>query len=108
MIPSKNTAKRKKTLFYSTTVQNSQKNIVPFGQVVLEDENLWKQINVIRKIVGYEGRKEASCADELKALYIFTGVEPPTSLHENSIHPLEIKEKLQFLMCILGIKSNET
>lgn len=77
-------------------------------QVVLEDENLWKQINVIRKIVGYEGRKEASCADELKALYIFTGVEPPTSLHENSIHPLEIKEKLQFLMCILGIKSNET
>jgi len=74
----------------------------------LDDENMWKEINVIRKIVGYEGTKEASCADELKALYIFTGVEPPTSLHENSIHPLEIKEKLLFLMSILGIKSSMT
>ena len=53
------------------------------------------------KIVGYEGRMQASCSDELKALYMFTGVEPPTcSL-------AEIKEKLHFLMSILGIKSND-
>ncbi|WVY96880.1 hypothetical protein V8G54_029031 [Vigna mungo] len=88
---------------------SSEENIISSSEeVVLGDEKMWKEINVIRKIVGYEGRKEASCADELKALYIFTGVEPPTSLTENSIHPLEIKEKLQFLMSILGIKSNMT
>ncbi|XP_052722725.1 uncharacterized protein LOC128193312 [Vigna angularis] len=88
---------------------SSEENIISSSEeVVLGDEKMWKEINVIRKIVGYEGRKEASCADELKALYIFTGVEPPTSLNENSIHPLEIKEKLQFLMSILGIKPNMT
>ncbi|CAJ1976318.1 unnamed protein product [Sphenostylis stenocarpa] len=86
---------------------SSGENIIfPSEEVELDDENMWKQINVIRKIVGYEGTEEASFADELKALYIFTGVEPPTSLDENSIDPLEIKEKLQFLMSILGIKSN--
>ncbi|QCE07498.1 uncharacterized protein LOC114190664 isoform X2 [Vigna unguiculata] len=88
---------------------SSEENIICSSEeVALDDEKMWKEINVIRKIVGYEGRKEASCADELKALYMFTGVEPPTSLNENSIHPLEIKEKLQFLMSILGIKSNMT
>ncbi|KAG4983581.1 hypothetical protein JHK87_028330 [Glycine soja] len=70
-------------------------------QVVLGEENIWKKMNVIRKIVGYEGRMQASCSDELKALYMFTGVEPPTcSL-------AEIKEKLHFLMSIPGIKSND-
>lgn len=76
-------------------------------QVLLNEENIWKQINVIRKIIGYEGTTQASCADELKALYIFTGVEPPTFLKENSFDPAEINEKLHFLMSIVGIKSNE-
>ncbi|TKY52047.1 hypothetical protein E2542_SST23567 [Spatholobus suberectus] len=78
----------------------------PSQEVVFHEENIWKQIEVIRKIVGYEGTKQASCADELKALYIFTGVEPPSSLNENSSDPAEIEEKLHFLMSIIGIKSN--
>ncbi|KAK7278279.1 hypothetical protein RJT34_23305 [Clitoria ternatea] len=75
-------------------------------EVVSNEESIWKEIHMIRKIVGYEGTIQASCADELRALYIFTGVEPPTFLNENSCHPQEIKEKLHFLMSIVGIKSN--
>ncbi|XP_019451588.1 PREDICTED: uncharacterized protein LOC109353690 isoform X2 [Lupinus angustifolius] len=75
-------------------------------QVVLDEENIWKQIHVIRKIIGYEGATQATCMDELKALYIFTGVEPPTILNENLCDLAEINEKLHFLMSIVGIKSN--
>ncbi|KAE9589665.1 hypothetical protein Lal_00000444 [Lupinus albus] len=75
-------------------------------QVVLDEENIWKQIHIIRKIIGYEGATQATCMDELKALYIFTGVEPPTILKENFYDPVEINEKLHFLMSIVGIKSN--
>ncbi|CAL0321053.1 unnamed protein product [Lupinus luteus] len=73
-------------------------------QAVLDEENIWKQIHVIRKIIGYEGATQATCMDELKALYIFTGVEPPTILNENLCDPAEINEKLHFLMSIVGIK----
>jgi len=75
-------------------------------QVILDEEDIWKQIHGIRKVVGYEGTIQASCAQELKALYIFTGVEPPAFLNENSNDPIEIKEKLHFLMSIVGIKSH--
>ncbi|KAK7269084.1 hypothetical protein RIF29_21800 [Crotalaria pallida] len=75
-------------------------------QIVFNDEeSIWKQIQVIRKIIGCEGATQATCVDELKALYIFTGVEPPTFLKENSCDPAEINEKLHFLMSIVGIKS---
>ncbi|KAJ1409306.1 hypothetical protein SESBI_22817 [Sesbania bispinosa] len=84
---------------------SSDNNIIcPTEEVVFNEENIWKQIHVIRKIIGYEDTTKASCADELKALYIFTGVEPPTFLKENSCDPAEINEKLQFLMSIVGIK----
>ncbi|KAL2325282.1 hypothetical protein Fmac_024340 [Flemingia macrophylla] len=86
---------------------SSGENIIcPSQEVVVHEDNIRKQINVIRKIVGYEGTKQATCAEELKALYIFTGVKPPTSLNENSSALDEIQEKLHFLMSILGIKWN--
>ncbi|KAL5195892.1 hypothetical protein HKD37_20G057640 [Glycine soja] len=85
---------------------SSGENIVCPSQevVVLDEEKIWKAMNIIRKIVGYEGRMQGSCSDELKALYIFTGVEPPTGTLDD---PAEIKEKLHFLMSIVGIKSND-
>ncbi|KAK7269078.1 hypothetical protein RIF29_21794 [Crotalaria pallida] len=76
-------------------------------QIVFNDEeSIWKQIHVICKIIGCEGATQATCVDELKALYIFTGVKPPTFLKENSCDPAEINEKLHFLMSIVGIKSS--
>ncbi|KAK7344114.1 hypothetical protein VNO77_13402 [Canavalia gladiata] len=84
---------------------SSGKNIIyPSQEVALDEENIWKQIHVVQKIVGYEDTTQASCEEELKALYIFTGVEPPTFHNENSNDPAELKEKLHFLMSILGIK----
>ncbi|MED6217726.1 hypothetical protein PIB30_020357 [Stylosanthes scabra] len=75
-------------------------------EVMFNEESMWKQITVIRKIIGYEGSKHKSCIDELKALYIFTGVEFPAFVKENPYDPSEINEKLHFLMSIVGIKSN--
>jgi len=74
-------------------------------QVSFNEENIWKQIYIVRKIIGYEGTTQASCADELKALYIFTGVEPPTFVKEYPFDLVEINEKLHFLMSIVGIKT---
>ncbi|KAH1229886.1 hypothetical protein GLYMA_10G170100v4 [Glycine max] len=56
---------------------SAENHVCPSQEVVLGEENIWKKMNMIRKIVGYEGRMQASCSDELKALYMFTGVEPP-------------------------------
>ncbi|CAK8572233.1 unnamed protein product [Lathyrus sativus] len=86
----------------------SEKNFVcPSDEVLFNEENIWKQIHVVRKIIGYEGTIQASCADELKALYIFTGVEPPTFGKENPFNLTEISEKLHFLMSIVGIKTTD-
>ena len=78
----------------------------PSDEVTFNEESMWKQISVIRKIIGYEGSKQKSFIDELKALYIFTGVEFPAFLKENPYDPAEINKKLHFLMSIVGIKSN--
>ncbi|MED6159984.1 hypothetical protein PIB30_047352 [Stylosanthes scabra] len=78
----------------------------PSDEVIFNEESMWKQITVIRKIIGYEDSKQKSCIDELKALYIFTGVEFPAFVKENPYDPSEINEKLHFLMSIVGIKSN--
>ncbi|KAI5394783.1 hypothetical protein KIW84_061411 [Lathyrus oleraceus] len=86
----------------------SEKNFVcSSDEVLFNDENIWKQIHVVRKIIGYEGTIQASCADELKALYIFTGVEPPSFVKENLLDPAEINEKLHFLMSIVGVKMTD-
>ncbi|XP_058770652.1 uncharacterized protein LOC131644226 [Vicia villosa] len=87
---------------------SSEKNIVcPSDEVLFNEENIWKQIHAVRKVIGYEGTIQASLADELKALYIFTGVEPPTFSKENPSDPAEINEKLHFLMSIVGIKMTD-
>ncbi|CAI8584493.1 unnamed protein product [Vicia faba] len=84
---------------------SSEKNFVcPSDEVLFNEESIWKQIHTVRKIIGYEGTIQASCSDELKALYIFTGVEPPIFVKENPFDPAEINEKLHFLMSIVGIK----
>ena len=41
--------------------------------------------------------------EELKALYIFTGVEPPTSF-DDPADLAQVNNKLGFLMSIIGLK----
>ncbi|XP_045797355.1 midasin-like [Trifolium pratense] len=90
----------------SSQCSSGKEIVCPSEEVLFNEENIWKQIHAIRKIIGYECTIQASCADELKALYIFTGVEPPTFVKENPFDPAEINEKLHFLMSIVGIKTN--
>ncbi|KAF7817744.1 putative transmembrane protein [Senna tora] len=92
-------ARRKSTQFEHFSAKD-------INEVKLKEEKIWKEINAIKLIVGYEGTgtPQASCEDELKNLYTFTGVEPPTHLN-HSTDPLEINHNLHFLMSILGLKS---
>lgn len=42
-----------------------------------EMKKIWKQIEAMWDIVGYKATPQASCLEELKALYLFTGFDPP-------------------------------
>ena len=57
----------------------------------------------MRAIVGYKAPSEATHVGELKALYVFTGVEPPTSIKDDSDLD-EVNANLKFLMSIVGVK----
>jgi len=72
-------------------------------QAKRNEEKIWEQIHAMRTIVGYKVAPQSSCAEELKALYIFTGVEPPAST-KDSVDLTDISEKLHFLMSIIGVK----
>ncbi|XP_070030185.1 uncharacterized protein [Nicotiana sylvestris] len=67
------------------------------------EEIIWEKINAMRTIVGYGATPQPLLVDELKALYIFTGVEPPSTFR-NTSELAEVNDKLQFLMSIVGIK----
>lgn len=72
-------------------------------QEIYGEEKIWQQIEAMRKIVGYKAKLQASCIEELKALYLFTGVEPPASFKDTS-DLVELNNKLRFLMSVVGVK----
>lgn len=72
-------------------------------QILFNEEKIWERIDAMRAIVGYKATPQKMCMEELKALYIFTGVEPPALFKESS-DLVEVNEKLQFLMSIVGVK----
>ena len=74
-----------------------------FWQVKVDEEKVWEQINALRTIVGCTDTPRTSYAEELNALYVFTGVEPPVST-KGPADLSEIDEKLHFLMSIVGVK----
>ncbi|KAL7586886.1 hypothetical protein Lser_V15G35725 [Lactuca serriola] len=77
----------------------------PSREDVLEDEKIWEKIGAMRAIVGYKAPSEATFMEELKALYVFTGVEPPASFKGDSNSDRdEVNAKLKFLMSIVGVK----
>ncbi|OWM72337.1 hypothetical protein CDL15_Pgr018222 [Punica granatum] len=67
------------------------------------NEKIWKQIEALWVMVGYKATQQATCLEELKALYLFTGVEPPESFKDISDQD-ELNDKLRFLMSIVGVK----
>ena len=71
--------------------------------MTLSEDKIREQINALRTIVGYKVVPREILVEELKALYIFTGVEPPASF-ESPSDLVEVNDKLQFLMSIVGVK----
>ncbi|XP_011084641.1 uncharacterized protein LOC105166848 isoform X2 [Sesamum indicum] len=67
------------------------------------DEDIWKKIDAIRVIVGFNAPRRVSYVEELKALYLFTGIEPPSSSMDSS-DTLQFSNKLNFLMSVIGLK----
>lgn len=67
------------------------------------DGKIWEEIHAVRKIVGYKEEPHPSYTEEIKALYVFTGVEPSASF-ENSFDLVKAKEKLKFLKVVVGVK----
>lgn len=57
----------------------------------------------MRTLVGHTAARQGTYTEELKALYIFTGVEPPASFKDSS-DLAEVSDKLRFLMSIVGVK----
>ncbi|CAA3001074.1 Hypothetical predicted protein, partial [Olea europaea subsp. europaea] len=70
---------------------------------LLTEEKVWTQIDSVKAIIGYRGRRSASIYEEVKALYLFTGVEPSSSFDESS-DVSEVYGNLQCLMSVIGIK----
>ncbi|KAG6402371.1 hypothetical protein SASPL_139249 [Salvia splendens] len=66
------------------------------GEVISEDK-IWEKIDAIRVIVGFKAPKRSSYVEEVKALYLFTGIEPPTQDQSHLTH-------LNFLMSVIGVK----
>lgn len=72
---------------------------------VYSEEQLWETMETLRKVVGYSVARSATCAEELKALYVFTGVvEPPrSSLNQDTYDIAHLTIRLRFLMSVIGI-----
>lgn len=70
---------------------------------VYSEEQVWEKMEALRKVVGYSVARSATYADELKALYVFTGViEPPRSrLNQDSHDIAHVSARLRFLMSVI-------
>lgn len=69
----------------------------------LSEEKIWEKLDALRAIVGYKASPHRTYIQELRALYMFTGVDLPTSFKDSS-EMAEVDNKLAVLMSILGVK----
>nr|VDC87515.1 unnamed protein product [Brassica rapa] len=112
----KNTTKKKKKTGRADDVKNSES--VEICRVLIEikeecgdlqvysEEKIWEKMEELRKVVGYSVARSATYAEELKALYVFTGVvEPPQSslMNQDSHDIANVCVRLRFLMSVIGI-----
>ncbi|KAH7682972.1 hypothetical protein IHE45_05G153700 [Dioscorea alata] len=67
------------------------------------EEKIWEEIYALRTITGYQGALHMSCVEELTALYIFAGVEPPAYV-KDSPKLKEVNDMLLFLKSVIGVK----
>lgn len=74
-------------------------------KVLYNEEQIWEKMEALRKVVGYSVARSTTYSEELKALYLFTGVELPTLMLEKETQDIaKVSERLCFLMSVIGIK----
>ncbi|CAN8232671.1 unnamed protein product [Cochlearia groenlandica] len=76
-------------------------------KVLYSEKQIWAKMEALREMFGYKLAKSTSYTEELKALYMFTGVKLPTSsmLSENENEDIaQVSESLCFLMSVIGIE----
>ncbi|KAL1201057.1 hypothetical protein V5N11_022579 [Cardamine amara subsp. amara] len=75
------------------------------NEVLYNEEQIWEKMEALRKVVGYSIARSTTYSEELKALYVFMGVELPTSMLEKENQDIaKVSERLCFLMSVIGIK----
>ncbi|KAK1400466.1 hypothetical protein POM88_000071 [Heracleum sosnowskyi] len=84
-------------------IQPETDPLTPSNEELLNEEKIWEQLDALRAILGYSAPMHPTSVEEIKALYIFTGVEPPPSLADNS-DLVEMNEKLRLLKSVVGVK----
>ncbi|CAF1900427.1 unnamed protein product [Brassica napus] len=90
----------------TTTEASTGKEEETSSNEVYSEEKIWEKMEVLRKVVGYSVARSATFAEELKALYVFTGVvEPPQSslINQDSHDIANVCVRLRFLMSVIGI-----
>ncbi|EOA34355.1 hypothetical protein CARUB_v10021879mg [Capsella rubella] len=73
---------------------------------VYSEDQIWEKMEALRKVVGYSVARSATYAEELQALYVFTGVVEPSrsSLNQLDTHDIAyVSLRLRFLMSAIGI-----
>lgn len=70
---------------------------------VQDEDRLWNQIFAMRTIIGSKAAVQASLGEELRALFLFVGVEPPLSL-KNAQELSEVIDGLCVLKSVIGVK----
>ncbi|KAJ0234435.1 Uncharacterized protein HA466_0274560 [Hirschfeldia incana] len=74
--------------------------------VLYSEEQIWAKMEKLRKTVGYSVARSTTYSEELKALYMFMGVELPTlmMLEKENQDIAHVSESLCVLMSVIGIK----
>ena len=67
------------------------------------EKEIWKEIDEIQMIVGVEKNPELNYAEEVQDLYMFLGIEPPTS-PDDSFYLENVEDQMHFLKSIIGVK----
>ncbi|XP_031475034.1 uncharacterized protein LOC116247171 isoform X2 [Nymphaea colorata] len=68
---------------------------------VFDEGKIWEEIESLRMIIGCKTALRTSFLVELKALYIFTGIEPPSAFSPDLG---DVNHKLRYLKSVVGIK----
>ena len=67
------------------------------------EKEIWKEIDEIQMIVGVERNPELNYAEGVQDLYVFLGIESPTS-PDDSFHLKNVEDQIHFLKSIIGVK----